>query len=117
MTGTVTLFQLNAIEAERDTIAATAHLNPIERLWGLMHKHVTHNWRHKHFTDFRAEMLTFLREKVAEKWNIYCDEVTNNFRIISPEVFEPWREQGKERAKPGWLTALGGQLDVMLCGL
>ena len=29
------------------------HLDPIERLWGLMHKHVTHNRCHATFVDFK----------------------------------------------------------------
>ena len=63
------------------------HLDPIERLWGLMHKHVTHNRWHATFADFRAAILTFLREDVPRKWRLYCDQVTDNFRIISPQNF------------------------------
>jgi len=63
------------------------HLNPIERLWGLMHEHVTHNKCYERFADFRDAMLTFLREEVPRKWNLYCDDVSDNFRIISPEDF------------------------------
>ena len=63
------------------------HLDPIERLWGLMHKHVTHNRWYATFADFRAAILTFLREEVPGKWHTYCDEVSDNFRIISPKDF------------------------------
>ena len=63
------------------------HLDSIERLWGLMHKHVTHNRCHQTFADFKAAILAFLREEVPRKWNIYCDQVTDNFRIIRPEDF------------------------------
>ena len=63
------------------------HLDPIERLWGLMHKHVTHNKCHETFRDFRDAILTFLREEVPRNWRLYCDEVTDNFRIISPKDF------------------------------
>lgn len=63
------------------------HLNPIERLWGLMHKHITHNRCHATFADFRAAILTFLREEVPRKWHVYCDEVSDNFRVISPKDF------------------------------
>jgi transposase len=63
------------------------HLDPIERLWGLMHKHVTHNQCHATFADFKAAALSFLREEVPRKWHIYCDHVTDNFRIISPKDF------------------------------
>ena len=63
------------------------HLNPIERLWGLMHKHVTHNRCYGRFADFRDEMLRFLREEVPRNWDVYCETVSDNFRIISPEDF------------------------------
>ena len=43
------------------------HLDPIERLWALMHKHVTHNRCHATFADFKAEILTFLREEVTQE--------------------------------------------------
>ena len=36
--------------------------DPIERLWGLMHKHITHNKCHVTFKDFSDAILTFLRE-------------------------------------------------------
>ena len=60
---------------------------PIERLWGLMHKHVTHNRCHETFADFRTAILTFLREEVPRKWGTYCDQVTDHFRVISPKDF------------------------------
>jgi transposase len=63
------------------------HLDPIERLWGLMHKHITHNRCHATFTDFKTAILAFLREEVPRKWGAYCDKVTDNFRIISPKDF------------------------------
>ena len=63
------------------------HLDPIERLWGLMHKHITHNTCHETFRDFSGAILTFLREEVPRNWRLYCDEVTDNFRIISHEDF------------------------------
>jgi transposase len=63
------------------------HLDPIERLWGLMHRHITHNTCHATFRQFSEAVLTFLREEVPRKWQTYCDEVTDNFRIISPQDF------------------------------
>jgi DDE superfamily endonuclease len=46
------------------------YLDPIERLWGLTH---TRNRCHATFADFKAAILTFLREEVPRKWDIYCD--------------------------------------------
>ncbi|MGH7118436.1 MAG: IS630 family transposase, partial [Acetobacteraceae bacterium] len=63
------------------------HLDPIERLWGLMHKHITHNRCYETFVDFRGAILTFLREEVLRNWGAYCDAVSDNFRVISPEDF------------------------------
>jgi len=63
------------------------HLDPIERLWGLMHRHTTHNRCHETLADFRDAILTFLREEVPRKWHAYCDEVSDNFRVISPKDF------------------------------
>ena len=63
------------------------HLNPIGRLWGLMHKHVTHNKCYATCAEFADATLGFLREKVPRNWAGFCDSVTDNFRIISPKKF------------------------------
>jgi hypothetical protein len=63
------------------------HLDSIELLWGLLHEHVTHNRCHQTFAGFKAAILTFLREEVPRKWDIYCDQVTDIFRIIRPKDF------------------------------
>ncbi len=63
------------------------HLNPIERLWGAMHKHVTHNKCYATSREFAGEVLTFLREKVPQNWEQLRDSVTDNFRVINPKDF------------------------------
>ncbi len=63
------------------------HLNPIERLWGEMHRNVTHNRSHPRFADFKAALLTFLNADVPKNWRTMCDKVTDNFRIITPKDF------------------------------
>jgi transposase len=63
------------------------HLNPIERLWGLMHRHTTHNKCYSSFKDFSIAMLNFLRDDVPRNWRTYCDQVTDNFRVIDPKKF------------------------------
>jgi transposase len=63
------------------------HLNPIERLWGLMHKHVTHNKCYATARDFADATLGFLRQTVPKHWADFRDSVTDNFRIISPKDF------------------------------
>jgi transposase len=63
------------------------HLNPIERLWGLMHEHVTHNKCYATCAEFAAAALGFVREKVPANWPEFRDKVTDNFRVISPKDF------------------------------
>ena len=69
------------------TPAYCPHLNPIERLWGAMHKHVTHNKCYATSREFAGEVLAFLREKVPQNWGHLCDSVTDNFRVIDPKDF------------------------------
>ena len=63
------------------------HLNPIERLWGVMHKHVAHNKCYATCTQFADATLGFLRETVPRNWANLCNSVTDNFRVISPKDF------------------------------
>ena len=63
------------------------HLNPIERLWGLMHKHLAHNRTYATYRDFAEVTLDFLRKKAPKYWPEFCDSVTDNFRVIRPENF------------------------------
>ena len=63
------------------------HLNPIERLWGLMHRNVTHNKCYATCAQFADATLGFLREKVPRNWAHFCDSVTDNFRVINPADF------------------------------
>ena len=39
------------------------------------------------FKDFSIAMLNFLRDDVPRNWRTYCDEVTDNFRVIDPKKF------------------------------
>ena len=63
------------------------HLNPIERLWGVMHKHMTHNRCYATYREFAGATLRFLRETVPRDWTKFRDSVTDNFRVISPSDF------------------------------
>jgi transposase len=47
----------------------------------------THNKCYSSFKDFSSAMLNFLRDDVPRNWRTYCDEVTDNFRIINPTEF------------------------------
>jgi transposase len=63
------------------------HLNPIERLWGAMHRQVTHNKCYATCAQFAEVTLEFLREKVPRNWADLCNSVTDNFRVINPKDF------------------------------
>ena len=63
------------------------HLNPIERLWGVMHRNITHNKTYATCTQFADATLEFLREKVPRSWAQLRNSVTDNFRVISPKDF------------------------------
>ena len=63
------------------------HLNPIERLWGVMHKNITHNRCYATLREFKAATIDFLTNTVPEKWPVFRDTVTDNFRIINPSDF------------------------------
>ena len=63
------------------------HLNPIERLWGVMHKHLTHNRSWRNYREFATNVLSFLKEKVPSRWCDFRDSVTDNFRVIDPAAF------------------------------
>lgn len=71
--------------------AYSPHLNPIERLWGLMHKNVTHNRCYATYNLFCRAALDFLRSTVPKNWCTLCDSVTDNFRVISPADFRVLR--------------------------
>ena len=61
------------------------HLNSIERLWGVMHKYVTHNKFYKTYQDFRQAILSFFTETIPKHWRDFRDTVTDNFRVISTQ--------------------------------
>jgi transposase len=58
------------------------HLDPIERLWGEMHRSITHNRDFRTFREFRKAVMKFLRYTVPKNWNRFRDRITDNFRVI-----------------------------------
>jgi len=67
--------------------AYAPHLNPIERLWSVMHKHVTHNRHYAHFNDFTEAILNFFRKTLPKKWRKFRNTVTDNFRVITQKDY------------------------------
>jgi transposase len=63
------------------------HLNAIERLWGVLHREVTHNKFYKSFNLFVRAIEDFFRRKLPQEWRSWRDTVTDNFRVVSHQDF------------------------------
>jgi transposase len=63
------------------------HIIPIERLWRLMHRHITHNKSYASFRDFCIAMLDFLRSEAPKNWNTWAGAIKDNFQIIIPTKY------------------------------
>ena len=59
------------------------HLNPIERLWKVMHDHVTRGRYYPTQKQFAQAILAFFRQTIPKQWKKFLDQVTDNFRVIS----------------------------------
>jgi hypothetical protein len=62
-----------------------------------MHQHVTHNRCYATYNDFCRSVLKFLRVEVPKNWAIFCDPVTDNFRVINPADFRVLKAWGYTR--------------------
>jgi transposase len=63
------------------------HLNPIERLWGEMHRQVTHNRHYAKFKDFAEAILYFFKQQLPKNWEVWRDQINDNFRIVKNQDF------------------------------
>ncbi len=67
--------------------AYAPHLNAIERLWGVMHREVTHNRFYANFDLFTKAIDHFFKQRLPREWTTWRDTITDNFRIISHRDF------------------------------
>ena len=67
--------------------AYCAHLNPIERLWGVMHEHVSRNKCYETFKEYADAVLHFLKVEVPRRFGEFSSRITDNFQIIDPKDF------------------------------
>ena len=60
------------------------NLNPIERLWKLMHAYISNNKTYENFKDFKAALFDFLTHKVKTKEVMaeIVSMVTDNFTVM-----------------------------------
>ena len=63
------------------------HLNPIERLWTIMHQYMTHNQHHATQKQFANAFAKFFRKKIPNEWQSFQDQVSDNFRVINYDKF------------------------------
>ena len=63
------------------------HLNPIERLWAVMHQCVTYNRYYPTQKQFADAILRFFRETLPNEWITFRDKVSDNFRVISHDDY------------------------------
>ena len=61
------------------------HLNPIERLWHVLHTRVTRNTYHKTYNAFSEAIMTFCRTTIQTDWHKIKSYVTDNFGLKSNE--------------------------------
>ena len=64
--------------------------DPIERLWGVMHKHLTHNKSYATYREFAEAALNFLGEKVTKNWPKFRDWSPITFASSTQRTFGFW---------------------------
>ncbi len=58
------------------------NLNPIERLWKVMHAYVSNNKCYAQFRDFKKALLYFFDSTIAKIKDELVSSVTDNFRVV-----------------------------------
>lgn len=70
------------------------NLNAIERLWGVMHRCVTHNKHYPTELDFVRAIQAFFKTTLPRDWRTLRDTVSDNFHIIRPDLFRVLKSKG-----------------------
>ena len=65
------------------------HLNPIERLWSVMHRHVTHNRFNADFRQFTEVTFAFLDETPPKEREATKESVTDNLWTVAHDRHRP----------------------------
>jgi transposase len=58
------------------------NLNPIERLWKVMHAYVSNNKCYAKFSDFKKALFNFFDSSIPKIKDELVSSVTDNFRIV-----------------------------------
>jgi len=70
------------------------HLNPIERLWAVLHAHVTHNRFYPTQKQFANAILHFLRNTIPKNGRISKVRFQTTFASPLTKTFGFWSEGG-----------------------
>jgi transposase len=62
------------------------NLNPIERLWKIMHEHVTYNRYYETFPDFTEAIRHFFRH-ISKKKKLLSSRINDNFQLVEAPNF------------------------------
>ena len=62
------------------------NLNPIERLWKIMHEHVTYNRYYETFADFSAAIRYFFKQ-ISKKKSLLTTRITDHFQLLDAPNF------------------------------
>lgn len=62
------------------------NLNPIERLWKIMHEQVTYNKYYEKFADFTGAIMNFFKT-IGRKKRLLRSRITDNFQLINAPKF------------------------------
>lgn len=60
------------------------NLNPIERLWKIMHEYVSNNRTYEKFKHFKESLFYFFDKTLPNIKDILISRITDNFQIINP---------------------------------
>ena len=58
------------------------NLNPIERLWKILHEQVTYNRYYPKFTDFTDGILNFF-DNIQDHRHLICSRINDNFQSLA----------------------------------
>ncbi len=61
------------------------NLNPIERLWKIMHEYVTYNRYYEKFNDFQIATLDFLKT-IGRKKRLLRSRINDNFNLLQSPI-------------------------------
>jgi transposase len=74
--------------------AGSPNLNPIERLWKIMHEYVSNNKVYTDFKEFKQSILNFFNNTLPNIKPLLYNRITDNFHILGEN-----KEDKKQRKK------------------